>query len=451
LTFLNQCADTDGVTPQALARSNNFRWFWAGQGVSQFGAQFTELALPVVAVTLLGAGEWEMGLLAAASTAAFLVLGLPAGAWVDRMRKRRVMIAADLVRTLLIATVPLLGLVGVLELWHLIAVAGAVGIATLFFDVSYQSYIPLLVEDRQVGEANSKLEATAQVANIAGPGIAGGLLTVLSAPAVLLFTAGTYLGSALSLLRVRDTETPPDKAARQPLLREIGEGVSFVWYQPLIRRIAGTTSITNLFSGIAFTLLPLLVLRDLGLGPATLGVMFSFGAIGGLLGAILTPRLTKLFGEGTALSISAVAFGVALLPLPLAAVFPGIALVLLPVGNFVTAFFVVLYNITQVTLRQRLCPPRLLGRMNASIRFVVWGVIPLGSLLGGWLGTAVGIQASLWVAFAGTVLGALPVVLSPMTGMRELPRPDHAGSAEEAERPVARLPDGRRAGDRADD
>jgi MFS family permease len=433
----------------SLARSGNFRWFWAGQGISQLGAQFTELALPVVAVTLLGAGEWEMGLLVAASTAAFLVLGLPAGAWVDRMRKRRVMIAADVARTLLLAAVPVLFLTGRLELWHVIAVAAAVGVATLFFDVSYQSYIPLLVEDRQIGEANSKLEATAQVANIGGPGIAGGLLTLLSAPAVLLFTAGTYVLSALSLTRVRDTEARPDRAARRPLLREIGEGVAFVWHQPLLRRITATTSITNLFSAIAFTLLPLLVLRDLGLGPATLGVMFSFGAVGGLLGALLTPRFTKLVGEGTSLSVSSIAFAVTMLPLPLAVLLPQAAIVLLPVGNFLIAFFVVLYNITQVTLRQRLCPPRLLGRMNASIRFVVWGVMPLGSLLAGWLGTVLGIQASLWIAVAGTVLGALPVVLSPLTRMRELPRPQHA--RENAERPVAQLPDGPGPGDRAID
>lgn len=419
------------MTSQSLARSGNFRWFWAGQGVSQFGAQFTELALPVVAVTMLGADEWEMGLLAAASTAAFLVLGLPAGAWVDRMRKRRVLIAADLARVLLLATVPILALAGVLELWHVITVAAAMGVATLFFDVSYQSYIPLLVEDRQIGEANSKLEATAQVANIAGPGIAGGLLSLISAPAVLLLTAGTYLASALSLGRVRDTEAPPDRASRQPLFREIGEGVSFVWHQPLIRRITATTSITNLFSGIAFTLLPLLVLRDLALGPAVLGVMFSFGAVGGLLAAILTPRFTKLFGEGTSLSISSIAFGVTLLPLPLALVLPELALILLPLGNFLVAFFVVLYNITQVTLRQRLCPPRLLGRMNASIRFVVWGVIPFGSLLAGWLGTTLGMLPALWIALAGTVVGALPVVLSPLTGMRELPSGPAAAAVPE--------------------
>ena len=418
----------------SLARSANFRWFWAGQGVSQLGAQFTELALPVVAVTLLGAGEWEMGLLVAASTVAFLVLGLPAGAWVDRMRKRQVMIVADLARTLLLAAVPVLFFTGVLELWHVIAVAAAVGVATLFFDVSYQSYIPLLVEDRQVGEANSKLEATAQVANIGGPGIAGGLLSLLTAPAVLLMTAGTYLVSALSLLRVRDTEVAPDRSARQPLVREIAEGVEFVWHQPLIRRITGTTASANLFSGIAFTLLPLLVLRDLGLGPVVLGVMFSFGAVGGLLGAVLTPRFTKLFGEGTSLSISTIAFPVALLPLPLALLFPELALVLLPAGNFLSAFFIVLYNITQVTLRQRLCPPRLLGRMNASIRFVVWGVIPLGGLLAGWLGTTYGMLPSFWIAIVGTLLGGAFVVLSPLTGMRELPRPDHADA--DAGRPV---------------
>jgi predicted MFS family arabinose efflux permease len=409
------------VKPDSLARSANFRWFWAGQGVSQLGAQFTELALPVVAVTLLGAGEWEMGLLVAASTAAFLVLGLPAGAWVDRMRKRRIMIAADIARALLLATVPVLAVTGALELWHLIVVAGLVGVATLFFDVSYQSYIPLIVDGRQIGEANSKLEATAQVANIGGPGIAGVLLSIVSAPAALLVTGSTYLVSALSLSRVHDSEIPPDRSTRQPLLREIAEGVSFVWHQPLIRRIAATTATTNLFSGIAFTLLPLLVLRDLDLGPAALGVIFSCGAVGGLLGALATPALSRLLGEGTALSVASIAFGVVLLPLPLALAVPELSLVLLATAQFGVGFFVLVYNIIQVTLRQRLCPPRLLGRMNASIRFVVWGVIPLGSLLGGWLGTVLGMSASLWIAVVGTVLGGAFVVFSPLTGMRELP------------------------------
>ena len=410
------------MTTPTLRRHRGFLWLWAAQGVSQFGVQFSALAIPVLAVTLLQADEWQLGVLNAAGTAAFLIVGLPAGAWVDRWLKRRTMIIADVVRAGTLAVIPLLWFMGVLEMWHVYLVAAVIGVATVFFDVSYQSYIPILVRSEQIGMANSRLEATAQVARIGGPGLAGALLTIVSAPVLLLADAISYLVSALLLWRIRDDEIPADRAQRQSLWREIAEGAGFVARQPLIRRIVGSTASANLFGTMSFTLLPLFVLRDLQLGPAGLGIMLSFGAAGGLIGAVLTSRLSRWIGEGTVISLSAVASALLLALIPLAALVPAeAALPTLAVAEFGLSFMVLVYNITQLTLRQRLCPPKLLGRMNASIRFVVWGVMPISSLVAGSLGVSLGVLPTMWIAVVGSILGCAFVVFSPLTGMRVLP------------------------------
>jgi predicted MFS family arabinose efflux permease len=430
------------TAPIPLLRNRDFLWFWTGEGVSQLGAQFTGLALPVLAVSVLGAGEWEVGVLGAAQTAAFLLVGLPAGAWIDRMLKRRVMIAADLVRAVVLALVPLLWFTGTLEIWHLYLVGAVVGVATVFFDVSYQSYIPVLLPGEQVGSANSKLEATSQIAHIGGPGLAGALLTIVSAPVLLLADGISHLFSAFALWRVRDSETLADPKTRQSLPREIGEGLRFVFGHPLLWRITATTGASNFFGTLAFTLQAILILRILGLGPATLGLIFGIGAVGGLLGAIATPWITKRVGEGTAVSLSALAMGLGVVALPLAAVVPGAAIPILIAGSFIESFLILVYNITQVTMRQRLTPPRLLGRMNASIRFVVWGVMPIAALLSGLAGETLGVIPTLWIGAVGSFLASSFVLLSPITGMKTLPTEQvHSGDPESPEEIAAEVRD----------
>lgn len=404
-----------------LGRNRSFLWFWTGEGISQLGTQFSQLAIPVLAVSLLGATEFQVGVLGAAETAAFLVVGLPAGAWIDRMLKRRVMIVADLVRALALAAVPILFFAGALQIWHLYVVGAVVGMATVFFDVSYQSYIPVLLPGGQVGPANSRLEATSQVARIGGPGLAGALLTVVSAPVLLLADGVSYLVSAFCLWRVRDAETLPDPAERESLPKEIAEGLRFVLGHPILRRITATTATSNLFSTLAVTLESILILRILGFSPAVLGIIFGIGSVGGLLGALATPWITKRIGEGTAVSLSALAMGAAILTVPLAGMFPSAALPLLIGGAFLESFLVLVYNITQVTMRQRLTPARLLGRMNASIRFVVWGVMPIASIVSGILGTVIGVLPTIWIGAAGTVFACSFVLFSPITRMKVLP------------------------------
>ncbi|MGC3986484.1 MAG: MFS transporter [Pseudorhodoferax sp.] len=419
-------APRDDPAPASLWRDGNFLRMWGGQALSQFGAQITELAIPVLAVLLLHATEAQLGYLGAAGLAAFLVIGLPAGAWIDRMRKRHVMIWADAVRATALAAIPVLHLAGVLEMWHLYVVALVLGVATVFFDVSYQSLVPSLVAPSRIGEANGKLEATQQLAGLSGPAIAGGLVGILTAPLAILATVGTYAGSMVALLLTRDREDPHPPNARAPLRAEIAEGLRWVFGNPLLRRIVATTAISNLFSTITFTLMPIFCLRIVGLSPGLMGLLFSLGSVGGLAGAALTPRIAARIGEARMIPLSAIAFSLATLPMPLAAALPlPTAFALLAGQGFVMSFAVLAYNVTQVTFRQRITPGRLLGRMNASIRFCVWGIMPLAALASGWLGGTIGTVPTLWIGAAGALLSALPVALGPFWRLRTLP--DAAG------------------------
>lgn len=406
---------------RSLWRDGNFLTLWGGQTLSQFGAQIGELAVPVLAVLLLDATEFEVGVLNAANVAAFLLVGLPAGAWIDRMRKRHVMIAADVVRAVALALVPVLWMAGMLEIWHLIAIALVLGVATVFFDVSYQSIIPSLVKPTQIAEANGKLQSSYELANIAGPGFAGWLIGVVTAPLAMLATAGTYVVSAIALAFTKDHEVRRPAEDRAPLLREIWEGLHFVFTEKLLRRIVGTTGMSNFFNTVSTTLLPLFLLRELGFSPASLGLIFSLAAVGGLLGAMATPHIVKRIGEARAIPVSALGFSFVALLLPVAALTPSIAFPLLVAQFFVMSFTVLVYNITQVTFRQRITPPRLLGRMNASVRFVVWGVMPIAALLAGALGTWLGVIPTMWIGAIGQLASATFVVFAPFWGMRELP------------------------------
>lgn len=412
---------TDARSRSPLWRHRGFLTLWAGESLSQFGAQLAHVAIPVLAVSLLQATPFQVGVLGAVDTAAFLLIGLPAGAWIDRLRKRHIMLTADLVRAAVLAVVPILWITGTLEFWHLYVVGAVLGTATVFFDVAYQSFVPVLVPSASIGDANGKLESSAQIARIGGPAAGGALLTILAAPFVLAATALTYFASFLFLSRIHDEETLPDRAERRPLHREIQEGLSYVLRHPLLSRITAATSINNFFATIATTMLPILVLRELGLSPAVMGVAFSVGAGGGLLGALVAPWVASRLGEGTTIPISCLAGGLFLLMIPAAALVPTLAVPVLVVAEFGLAFTVLVYNITQVTFRQRVCPPRLLGRMNASIRFLVWGVMPIGSLLSGVLGTVLGVVPTLWIGSVGALLAALPVLFSPLLGMRRLP------------------------------
>lgn len=423
------------ASPRSLIHHRDFRYLWGGDALGQLGAQLTGFVLPIFAVSHLHATEWQMGALNAAETAAFLLLSLPAGAWVDRMRKRRVLVAADLARAVILSVVVAAALTGHASMGLLIGAAVVISTFSLFFDVAHQSYVPGLVGLDHVVEGNSKLQATQSVAMIAGPAIGGVALRVLSAPLVMVATVGTYLASAFAMARIGHREDLPDPASRRPLRTEIAEGLRFVASEPLLRRILACTSLSNLGGAIGNAVVVIFALRTLDVGTATYGVVLSASAAGGLLGAVLADRAARWVGPARIIPASAVFTGLSYAITPAAAIVAatgattgaGAALVpvVLVVGGFVFNLAVVVYNVAQVSFRQRLCPPALLGRMNASARFIVWGPIPIGGLLGGWIGTVWGVTPALWIGAAVMTLGALPVLLSPLSRMTELPVPAH--------------------------
>lgn len=430
---VGQASGVTNRVRRSLVHHHDFRSLWIGDTISQAGTQLSLLALPVIAVQLLHAGPTEMGLLTGAETLAFLLIGLPAGAWVDRWRTKRVLIGGDLVRAAALLTIPVAWWLDLLTLPQLYAIALVTGVATVFFDVAYQSYLPALVEPADVVDGNAKLQASQSIAQVGGPAIGGGLLRLVSAPALVVLDAASFLGSAFLVWRIQQQDTPPPRHERRRLRTEIAEGLSFVLRHPLLVRITACTSLGNLFISMGNALFVLLLLRYLHQPTSAVGLLFSAAALGGLAGALATRRIVAWVGEGRTISLSAVAWTPVVALTPLAAeLAPGVPpMPLLAVGGFMSIFLVVVYNITQVSFRQRVCPPRLLGRMNATVRFIVWGTQPIGAVAGGLLGTHIGIVPTFWISVGGTGLAALPVLFSPLTRMRDLP--DNA-ELQEAER-----------------
>lgn len=401
----------------------DFRRLWAGDTVSQLGTQVGGIALPLLAVTVLGADELQMGLLATFENIAFLLVGLPAGAWVDRLLKRRVLVTGDLVRALALLTLPAAYVLDVLTFPLLLVVATVTGVATVFFDVAYQSYLPSLVPSSRISEGNARLQVSQSAAAVVGPAVGGVLVRAVGAPFVLLVDALSFLLSALLLGRIRHRETPPSREGRRPLRTEIGEGLSFVARQPLLRRIVATTATSNFASNLGGGLLVLYVVRDLGITAAELGIAFSVGAVGGLVGAFASGTVMRVLGEGRTIALAIVPSSAAAALVPLTAgQDTTTALAMIAVSFAVYGFSVVVYNVAQVSFRQRLCPRPLLGRMNASVRFVIWGVSPIGAFVGGIIGSERGILTALWIGVAIEVLAVFPVLLSPLLRMRDLPR-----------------------------
>jgi predicted MFS family arabinose efflux permease len=403
----------------ALWGHPDFRRLWMGDTISQFGASIGMTVIPLLAAGVLNATPFEMGLLAAASQMAFLLIGLPAGVWVDRMRRKPLMIAMDVARAALMLSVPVAWWLGLLGLPQLIAVSLAVGVCTVFFDVAYQSYLPSLVGRGQLVEGNSKLQASLSVAEVSGPAIGGFAAQFLGAANGVLATGLGYLSSAFFLLRIKTVEPAPERHADPHLRREIAEGLRFVFSNVTLRMIVATTGTSNFFHGIQTAVMILFLLNVVGLNEGTAGLVLSAGGVGGVLGAAFAYRIGLLVGQARMIWLIPVLTWPFTLTLPF--VSDGWGLVVPMIGSAVTVFGIVVYNVGQVSYRQAICPDHLMGRMNASIRWVVWGSTPLGALLGGGLGSWIGIVPTLWVSLIGSVAGVVFVLLSPLRTMRDLP------------------------------
>ena len=395
-----------------------FRRLWLGQTVSVFGSQVTVLALPFTAVVLLHASTLQVGLLTTAEYAPFLAIGLPTGVWVDRVRRRPIMITADALRALVLASVPLAYVLGLLSLAQLYVVAVAQGVGTVFFDVAYMSYLPGLVGRQHLVESNAKLQVSQSVAEVSGPTVSGLLISLLSAPVAFVADAASFVVSVCSLLSIRQPEAAPTSIGAPNLRAEIAEGLRFVMAQPVLRMIAGATATGNLF-GAAFSAISVVFLvRQVGLGAATIGVITSAAAVGGVVGAFSATWLRRSLGPARVIWTSLTFTAPCAVLIPLTSPGPGLAFY--AVGLFMTSFGIVVYNINQASYRQLLCPPHLLGRMNATMRFLVWGTLPLGGLLGGALGSWLGTRYAIWVAVSGEALTPIWLLASPLISEPDL-------------------------------
>ncbi len=404
-----------------LLRSHDFRQLFAADTISQIGAQVTLLALPLVAVVTLPATLMEIGVLAALESAPFLLLGLPAGAWVDRVRRRSVMVVADVIRAVALGWVPIAWWLDVLTVEQLFVVGFVAGVGTVFFDVAYQSYLPHLVGREHLVEGNAKLEVVRATTQIGGPTAAGALVHVLTPPFAIAINAVSFVASAVFLGRIRKSEPLPEPVADRHLGREVWEGLRFVLGNRLLRSIAACTGTNVLFWSTGMSMVMVYFARDLAMSPGQIGLFFSIGALGALLGAFVVKPLVRRLGQGPAIWASVAFTSPFALAIPAAR--PGWSLWVAAALFSLCSIGVVVYNVTQVSFRQGLTPERLLGRMNATMRFLVWGPMPLGGLLGGALGEWVGARNTLWIGFAGASLAFLWVYFSPLRRMRELPGP----------------------------
>jgi MFS family permease len=406
-----------------LWRQSDFLKLWSAETVSQFGTQISQLALPLAAIDVLHASAFEVATLTTVEFLPFLLVSLPAGVWVDRLPRRPILIAGDLARAGLLASIPIAYFFDALTIWQLYGVGFLVGIATVFFDVAYQSYLPSLVERRQIIDGNAKLEISRSAAQLGGPGVAGLLIGWLKAPAAILFDAVSFLGSALFIFSIRKAEiSQADRAPRRKMRTELREGLSYVLGHPYLKNIAACTALFNFFGLMGFAILLVFARRELDLSPQAIGLAFTLSNIGPLLAALSASKIFARIGVGRTIIVSSILGGPMFLVIPFAP-HGHAALALLVPTMVVGGYMGVVYNIAQVSLRQAITPERIQGRMNSVMRFIVWGAIPLGSFAGGVLASVIGLKATLILGGVGCSLAFLPLLFSPVRSVREMPEP----------------------------
>jgi MFS family permease len=408
-----------------LWRHPDFLKLWSAETISQFGTQVSQLALPFVAIVVLDSSTFEVALLGAIEFLPFILFTLPAGVWVDRLRRRPILIAGDFGRAVLLASIPVAYVADVLTIWQLYAVGFLVGICTVFFDVAYMSYLPSLVQREQIIEGNSKLEISRSTAQVAGPGLSGAIIEVFTAPYAVLLDAISFVSSGLFLLRIDKEEHVARNDAEAPkssLWTELKEGLRFVLGNPNLRAQAGCTATSNFFSNVVFAVVLVFAVRELGLSAGVIGIAFSIGSLGALVAAFTSTRLSRRFGIGPTTIAVGLTWGPSMLLVAFAPT-GNEAIPFLVGAQLILGFTIVLYNIVQVSYRQAICPPRLQGRMNSVMRFIVWGTIPIGAVVGGALGSWIGLRETILVGAIGGGLSFLWILFSPQRHLRDMPEP----------------------------
>jgi MFS family permease len=405
----------------SLLRESNFRTFWLGQTISLFGDQITLIALPLAAVLVLDADAADMGYLGAAALMPHLLFSLPAGVWLERIaHRRRVMILADLGRAALLATVPLAYAFDSLSFAQLYVIAFATGTLTVLFDISYSTLYVSVVERGGYIEANSLLHGSRSFSYIAGPSVGGVLVQLLSAPAALLVDAVSFIGSAAFLGRVHAPEPPLERRTTR-IREEVGEGLSFIFRNSILRPALLGVATLNFFNFAFWALFLLYATNELGIRAGTLGLVLGAGAFGGLIGAVVAGRVGQRIGLGPAFLLGMVLFPAPLLLVPAASGPKWVVLAMLFVSEFLSGLGVMILDINSSAFMTALTPDRLRSRSTGAFRFVNYGVRPLGALFGGALGAALGLRPALWLSTAAALAGILWLLPSPIPALRDLP------------------------------
>ncbi|MGW4213429.1 MFS transporter [Lentzea sp. NPDC004789] len=405
-----------------LLRHHDFKLLWFGQTASKFGSSVSTVAVPLVAVSTLDASPLLLGLLHAASWLPWLIIGLPAGAWVDRLPRRPVMLLATGIAMMSLLSVPLAAFLTQLTIAHLLTAILLVGTTTVFFETASSAYLPSLLEKDQRQEANAKLQGATAAAQVAGPGV-GGLLAQLFGPVtgILVDVAG-YATSFVCLAKIKHREKRrPSAAKKHPIFREIMEGKRFVASDPYLSVFTLYSAICNLATAGLASMFVAFLVREAGVETGVTGVIIAATSAGGVLGALLAGKVTRRFGTGRGLLVCAMStmpFG---LLMPLATNGPLLAFTV--IGGLMVNAGVVSGNVIRSSFRQNYCPSELMGRVTVTMQFLNYGTIPLGALLAGALATSLDIRTTMWVMTGLLALSALILLIGPTKGVRDLP--DH--------------------------
>jgi predicted MFS family arabinose efflux permease len=392
-----------------LWRNRNFVKLWIGQTVSELGSRITREGLPFAAVKVLNAGPQQMGLLYGVSGAVVLLFGLSAGVWGDRLRRRPILIATDLGRAALLALLPLAAFWHVLAMWQLYAIGALTGVLTVFFDVAYQSYLPSLVTEDRLVEGNAKLMLSSTVAEIAGPSLTGVLVQLITAPIAILFDALSFVFSAAMVWTIRANEAKPEPTppGQSSVWTEATAGLQFIAANPILRALAFRATTAYFFFGFIGPLYVLYAIDYLKLTPAQLGATIAMGGVGGVIGSALSARIVRWCGLGRTFLFTGLLHGLTAMLIPAAHTPASFAIPMLMAGQLFGDSAFAVYAINELSVRQKVAPAAVLGRVNAAMQLATRGILPIGALVAGYLAAAFGVRPVLTVAASGIILGTL--------------------------------------------
>jgi predicted MFS family arabinose efflux permease len=413
---------SQSASKSALLRHRDFLRLWAAQTVSDFGARITRDGLPMMAVMGLAASPAQLGLLSALSSGPSLLVGLAAGDFVDHTARRPILIAADLVRALVLITLPIAAWLHLLSMLQVYVAAALVAAASVLFDIADHAYLPGLVGKPLVTDANAKISLTESVAEMGGPALAGVLFQWLTAPIAVAVNAATYLVSALFLSRITAPEPPRDDTRkRRGWVDGVVTGAKVSWQEPRVRILLIMTGTGGLFGGFFGALYVAFVLRGLGLGPVLLGLGIAAGGVGAMAGSLLAQTMARRFGVGPTICLSGALSALGTLVLLLAPPTPVLAMSALVVSQILGDAFGVVPLILAGSLRQTILPQNMLGRVGATFRAVSGGAAVAGALTGGFLAKGLGLRTTLLLAIGGLLIGPLLGILSPLRQVKEMP------------------------------